>query len=202
MAYRDFTNKRLIEELGISFSDEDIFLNKKVTLVQPSAFLQENMKRAELSMLTTEKAICEHYISPILSEIMFNNLQRITLFSGEQLNVDKKKGLNGEIDFLFTLKTSLKEIQKPVFSITEAKIGKLTKSLPQATAQLYAAQKFNELENKPLIVVYGAVTDGKTWQFMKIQKQLVVYDIKTYYIDNLPLLLGTLQYLVDSICEI
>ena len=51
--------------------------------------------------------------------------------------------------------------------------------MPQATPQLYAAQKFNELENKPLIVVYGAVIDGKTWQFMKIEKQVVVYDIKT-----------------------
>jgi hypothetical protein len=64
--------------------------------------------------ITTEKAVCEYLISPILTEIQLRN-EGIVLFSGEQLNVDKKLNLNGEIDFLFTKATNHLSIESPIF---------------------------------------------------------------------------------------
>jgi hypothetical protein len=196
MAYRDFTIKKLTEELGLRFEEENMFEGKKIKPVTPSAFLQENMQRAKKIAVTTEKAISEHYISPILTEVKINNEEIIALFSGEQLNIDKSKGLNGEVDFMFTLSPKIKEIQAPIFSITEAKIGRLSKAFPQAISQMYGAYLFNILEKKELEIIYGAVTDGKTWQFIRLEKQVVYTDLETYYIDNLAMLLGILQHIV------
>ena len=124
MAYRDFTIKKLTEVLALKFEEENMFEDKQIKPVLPSAFLLENMQRAKKIALTTEKAIGEHYVSPILTEIKINNPEVIALFSGEQLNIDKSKGLNGEVDFMFTLSPKIKEIQAPIFfPLQKQKLG-------------------------------------------------------------------------------
>jgi hypothetical protein len=56
---------------------------------------------------------------------------------------------------------------------------------------------FNEKEGKPLKTVYGAVTDGKTWRFLKLEDNMLYTDLEILYLDNLPLLLDTLQWVID-----
>jgi hypothetical protein len=105
--------------------------------------------------------------------------------------------LNGEIDFLFTKASHSLGIEAPILCITEAKIGLIDRGIPQAAAQMYAVRLFNEKEGKSLKTVYGAVTDGKTWRFLKLENQTLYTDLTIYYLDNLPLLLGTLQWIID-----
>jgi hypothetical protein len=50
----------------------------------------------------SEKARSELIISPVLMEVRKILQQRISFFSGEELNVDESVGLNGTCDFLLS----------------------------------------------------------------------------------------------------
>lgn len=196
MAYRSFTAKQIHETLGLHIQRVTLFQDLLITPVAPSPRLQLVLATSLKMAITTEKAVSEYLVSPILTDIKINN-PSIELFSGEQLNVDSTRNLNGEIDFLFTKTPNFLAIEAPVFSIAEAKIGLIDKAIPQATAQMYGARLFNEMEGHPLDSIFGAVTDGKTWRFLKLENEILFVDENILYIDNLPLLLGTLQWIVD-----
>jgi hypothetical protein len=196
MAYRKFKAEDIESLLGLELKQTSLFDKAQVIGLEPSKRLKETLEISNRLAITTEKAVCEYLVSPILIEIQLRN-EGIILFSGEQLNVDKKRNLNGEIDFLFTKNTNHLSIKAPILCITEAKIGLIDKGIPQAAAQMYAVRLFNEREGKPLKIVYGAVTDGKTWRFLKLEDNMLYTDLEILYLDNLPLLLGTLQWVID-----
>jgi hypothetical protein len=45
---------------------------------------------------------------------------------------------------------------------------------------LSTAQRFNEQNATPLSPIYGAVTSGKLWQFLKLEEQTVTIDLDEY----------------------
>jgi hypothetical protein len=45
--------------------------------------------------------------------------------------------------------------------VIEAKQGELEKAVPQAAAQMYGAQIFNNNHNRPVEINYGVVSDGR-----------------------------------------
>ncbi len=196
MAYRKYTSAEIETKLGLEIRQAELFLDKQILGLEASKRLKETLTISNRLAITTEKAVCEYLVSPILIEIQLRN-EGIVLFSGEQLNVDRNRNLNGEIDFLFTKNTNHLSIKSPILCITEAKIGLIDKGIPQAAAQMYGVRLFNEKEGKPLKTVYGAVTDGKTWRFLKLENNIFYTDLEVLYLDNLPLLLGTLQWVID-----
>lgn len=196
MAYRKYTAPKIKSELGLDLKQADLFRNQNLPAVQASGRLLETLEAAQKMAITTEKAVCEQLIAPVLTEIKLRN-DDVVLFSGEQLNVDKSRNLNGEVDFLFTKSANYLTIESPILCITEAKIGLIDKGIPQAAAQMYAVHLFNEREGHPTPVTYGAVTDGRTWRFLKLEGQILYTDLKIIHLDNLPTLLGTLQWVID-----
>ncbi len=196
MAYRKYTAKLLEENWGLKFQKVNLFKDSIIPVMEASWLLSETIEISKKLALTTEKSVCEQLISPILVDIQLKN-PNINLFSGEKLNVDNKKKLNGEISFLLCNSSNFLEIESPILCITEAKIGLIDKGIPQAAAQMYGVRLFNEREGKPTPITYGAVTDGKTWRFLKLEGDILYADLEILYLDNLPLLLGTLQWLID-----
>jgi hypothetical protein len=194
MAYRKYTAPKIKSDLDLKQSD--LFSNLKLPIVEASRRLLETLEVSQKMAITTEKAVCEQLVAPILTEIKLQN-EDVVLFSGEQLNVDKRRNLNGEIDFLFAKTANYLTIESPILCITEAKIGLIDKGIPQAAAQMFAVRLFNEKEKKTTPIIYGAVTDGRTWRFLKLEKQILHTDLKIVHLDNLPLLLGTLQWIID-----
>lgn len=197
MAYKKYTAKEVDELLLLKLVEVDLFENQAIQLQTPSLRLSLNIEMAREMAITTKKAVSEYLVSPILSEIKIANKNKVTLFSGEQINVDRTRNLNGEVDFFFTKKTHSFGMKSPILCIAEAKIGLIDKGIPQAAAQMYAARLKNEQEGKPIPVIYGAVTDGKTWRFLKLEEQTLYTDYNILYLDNLQLLLGTLQWVID-----
>jgi hypothetical protein len=198
MAYRDFKMSDLISRFGIKQEMQiDLFNRDKVVRVESSAYLKMSMDRAELFELTTEKAISERLVSPILAEIKERNPMFVKLFSGEIINADFKQGLNGEIDFILTKHPESLDPRSPILCVTEAKIGRIQRHIPQAAAQMLGARVFNEKNGEPTNTVYGAVTDGKVWRFLKLENDSFFQDEKDIFINDLPLLLGVLQEIVD-----
>lgn len=47
---------------------------------------------------------------------------------------------------------------------------------------MLAASLFNEKEKIALSAIYGVVTTGNTWKFLKLENNSVYIDLKEYYI--------------------
>jgi hypothetical protein len=173
---------------------ESIDLFADTLEVQPSEFLQQTLKEnlALALAINTEKARSEMIIAPILIEIRKKMQGKISLFSGTEFNVDSSRGLNGTCDFLMSLDSEQLFIKAPVFAIVEAKKENVNGGLGQCIAEMLAAQIFNQQEGNNISVIYGAVTTGNIWKFLRLETNQVFIDLSEYLISNLSLILGIL----------
>ena len=202
MAYRDFKFSDLEEKLGIKQSQKKLFPELMKPL-KPSDWLTQTLNfYRENAVLTTEKAVSEAIVFPILQEIKSRNKNKLQLFSGEILEADKLKGLNGECDFIFTKEPNTVYLKAPIIQVTEAKKNDMSdpRSLSQTAAQMVGVRVFNKNNTKdkpPIETIYGACTNGYEWIFLKLEGQTVFVDTDRYNLVNLPQLLGILQTVVD-----
>ncbi len=195
-SYSSFTNSD-IKTLGINTISERLFI--KVPTQTPSASLLEILKAYQGLPLQSEKSKSEFLIAPIINEVRLKNPKKITFFSGCQLNVDAKRGLNGFCDFIISGKHNAVFVERPLIAIVEAKHNQaLLDAAPQCIAEMYAAQLVNEKDNHPQPVIFGAITNGSEWIFLKLEAMEVYVDTKSYYQNDLPSLLGVWQAIVDS----
>lgn len=57
---------------------------------------------------------------------------------------------------------------------------------------MIAARLFNQREGQPAEPIYGVVTTGTDWKFLKLVGQTVFIDITDYYIKEVAKILGIL----------
>lgn len=129
----------------------------------------------------SEKARSEAIIYPVLLELRRILNRNVSLFSGEDFNVDEAVGLNGICDFLISRSASVLEIEAPVVVIVEAKKTDLKSGFGQCIAEMVAAQRFNDAKEKLVTTIYGSVSNGIQWQFLKLEKQTVTIDLSVYH---------------------
>lgn len=63
---------------------------------------------------------------------------------------------------------------------------------------MYAARICNEENNTSQTTIWGCVTTGTDWQFLCLINQTIYVHLQLYYLNQVPELLGILQYIVDS----
>lgn len=194
MAYSDFTLSKFKKSFNIRI-DEEIDLFANVEPVQVSEKLITNLEEtAELALaINTEKARSEMIITPILLEVRRQANYQISLFSGTDFNVDAEKGLNGYCDFLISRSKEQLTINAPVVIIVEAKNENIKGGLGQCAAAMLAAQLFNQEEGNEIKTIYGAVTTGDIWKFLKLEGCDVFIDLNNYYIKEINKILGILS---------
>jgi hypothetical protein len=132
----------------------------------------------------SEKARSEYIIAPILAEIYEQTQERANLFSGVEFTVDESRGLAGFCDFIFTLAPRKIQIQAPVITVVEAKKEDILKGIPQCLAELVAAQIFNARADKPIDTLYGVITTGEVWKFLRLQGTNAVMDTDDYFLNQ------------------
>jgi RNase P/RNase MRP subunit POP5 len=187
MGYSNYKKIRtLIKKFSLDLEMSYLFPDVQPTA--PSAWLQESLAMTAFLPPTNEKAKSERIISPILAEVVRHYQQRVTLFSGEDLNINTQDDLSGECDFLFSLQKTKLYIDAPIISLAEAKDEDMEWGLAQCAAQMYGAMLFNEAENQPITCIYGCATDGIAWRFMKLENKLYTVDNKIY--TDIPEVLG------------
>jgi hypothetical protein len=145
----------------------------------------------------TEKARSEFIIAPILFELKKQLSDRISLFSGKEFNVDPERGLSGFCDFIISRSTEQLFIQSPVITIVEAKNDNIQSGLGQCIAEMIAAQIFNERRGNPIKNIYGVVTTGSIWKFLRLTQQRIEVDLDEYFINNVGKILGILRSFID-----
>lgn len=110
--------------------------------------------------------------------------ERVNLFSGVEFDVDQSRGLAGFCDFLFSISSLHREIQAPVVSIVEAKKENINIGIPQCFAELVAAQIFNEKAEQPIETLYGIVTSGTEWKFLRLRGTDAMIDTDDYFLNQ------------------
>ena len=148
--------------------------------------------------MNTEKARSEMIIAPILMEAVQLSKQPVSLFSGVSFDVDKDQGLNGACDYVLTNSYERIYISKPVVMVVEAKKEDIIAGLGQCVAAMVAARLFNEREGIGARVIFGAVTTGSIWRFLKLEEKTVEIDRLEYYLPQVGKILGILVSLINS----
>ena len=137
-------------------------------------------------------------ITPILLEVRRRANYPISLFSGIDFNVDVEKGLNGYCDFIISRSKEQLTINVPVVVIIEAKNENIKGGLGQCAAAMLAAQLFNQQEGNEIRKIYGAVTTGDIWKFLKLDENDIFIDLSNYYIKEIDKILGILSQSVQG----
>jgi len=194
MAYSDFTTLSKFKKAFNLRIDEESDLFVTVEPLQPSELLAATLaETVELALaINTEKARSEMIITPILLELRRRVNYQISLFSGSDFNVDLEKGLNGYCDFIISRFKEQLTINAPVAIIVEAKNENIKGGLGQCAAAMLAAQLFNQQEENDIQTIYGAVTTGDIWKFLKLEDADVCIDLSNYYIKDINKILGIL----------
>jgi hypothetical protein len=196
MAYRDFKMDDLKSKFGIKEIGKQLFDHSKIKQIEPSDKLKLDLEEANLISLSTEKAVSERRIAPVLAELAKINEDFIQLYSGE--NIKGENGLSGQIDFIIDCLPITMLPRKPYFIVVQSKIGFVFKGFDKATAQALGIRFFNQSNEKVFNqIVYAVVTDGQHWNVGKLENNYFYIDSEHFSIRNLPLLLGALQEIID-----
>jgi hypothetical protein len=193
MSYSEFSLDRAVKTFNLTTS-ERINLFADIVETECSSFLTQTLQyNVSLALaINTEKARSELIIAPILLELRRQLQDRISLFSGTEFNIAPELGLNGTCDFLISQDPELLFIRSPVVALVEAKKENINSGLGQCVAEMVAAQIFNEQEGNNIRTIYGVVTSGNIWKFLKLESQIVSIDAVEYYLQNIAKILGIL----------
>ena len=198
MSYSDFTLKKVKDEFGLNVvEDQDLF--SRISEIQISEYLSVTLNyNVPLAMAVgTEKARSEFIIANILLELRKILYNKISLFSGIILDVDKERGLTGFCDFIISKSQEQFYISAPIIAVVEAKNENLVGGLGQCIAEMYASSLFNQREGLNLPVIYGAVTTGNTWKFLRQEGDNVYIDLQEYHIANANKIIAILVEMVN-----
>ncbi len=197
MIYSDYSNLSILKKrLGIQHKTRNWLKNITFQTEMPSDHLKADIELAYHLPLSNEKARSESIISPILREVFRKN--KISFFSGYGFAVDNTKGLTGNCDYLFAARPELIEVEQPVFCLVEAKKGVVEEGYAQCAAEMYAAKLYNEQAGEQTDIIYGAVSNGHEWVFLKLENDTVLIDSQRLYIKELPAILGILQWIIEQ----
>ncbi|TAE32960.1 MAG: hypothetical protein EAZ91_03620 [Cytophagales bacterium] len=195
MAYSDFTLEKLKRDCGVGHTLKH-FMPIPRTVLIPSPELEQALSTSVELPLLTEKSKSEFLISPILHELYRLNDKRFTIYSGFSFDVSEQ--LYGYCDYLLGSEPTSLTVDAPIFCVVEAKNRGIEEGLGQCGAEMYGAWLFNRESGSPINAVYGSVTNGFDWVFLRYQGELLEIDLTRFTLNDLPELLGALQTVIDS----
>jgi hypothetical protein len=193
MAFGDFDLKRAVNTFGLTEErNTDLFAG--VEPLEPSEFLRIWLDEfAPLALgVNSEKARSEFIITPFLAETRRRVGGAVNVLPGVTFEVDKEQGLAGFCDFLIVRSAEIYYVQGPILAVVEAKREDLVSGLGQCAAEMVAIRLFNEREGTPIPAVFGCVTSGSIWRFLKLEGQALFIDQPEYYLRDAAKILGIL----------
>jgi hypothetical protein len=201
MAYKNFTLQKTVYEFQLTLLTEPLFEH-----IQPISMSERYMstlaKGLKIALPTgSEKVRNELLVMPILLELQDLNHEAISIHSGIALNVDRKRGLVGECDFLLSLSPIQAFVDTPIVALVEAKKQDVEAGLGQCAAQMVGARLLNQQRGKAITTIFGCVTTGDIWRFLKLVEERLVLDTEEYFILNVEEILGVFQTIINFFNE-
>jgi hypothetical protein len=199
VAYGEFTIAEVKAQFQLQIAEtEEYFAHFPPVAVSEllTNLLAENIPLAVA--ISTEKARSELIVVPVLLEVRRQVQRQVSLFSGVEFTVDPSRGLNGVCDYLLSLSPEQLTIEAPVVTIVEAKNDNLKSGLGQCMAEMVAARLFNQQKGRELPHIYGVVTTGSLWKFLRLEGSVVSLDLREYPISELGRVVGILMSMVRT----
>jgi hypothetical protein len=200
MAYNKFKIADLQDKLHLPVIKED-WLQKKLKLFSGDAVLMQVLNEAKKMYLGSEKARSELIVTPILQALYRQNVNKFSIFSGYEFNIDKNQGLNGFCDFILSSPANGFIVEVPTFFIVETKKTDIDdNAIAQCAAEMFAAQIFNERKGKSQKAIYGCVTSAYSWGFLKLENNIISIDpnYASLSFDNPYPVLSALQWIIEE----
>jgi hypothetical protein len=197
MPYSDFSLKTISTTLGVSVEPAELFPALAPIPVPP--WLRDMLDRGIRQVLLSEKARSEFIVVPILLACQELSPEKLAIYSGQRLDVDPGRGLVGECDFILAATAPVPDLRAPLVIIVEAKNNNVEGGVWQCLAQMVGVRIFNEQSGNSPPAVYGCVTNGEAWQFLRLVDQAAAIDLKRYYIDNVGGILAALSSIVGHV---
>lgn len=199
MPYSKFTLSKAVEDFQLTIFEEERFL-PKIPPVTPTLLLQDTLRETLpwAIAVSSEKARSEGIINPVLLEVRRQLKGEISVFSGEEFNVEPEAELTGYVDFLISRSSEQLYIKAPAVVLVEAKKEDLKPALGQCLAEMVAAQRFNQQKLQPISTIYGTVTSGTAWRFLKLEGQCASIDLTDYPLPPVEQILGFLIWMVQE----
>ncbi len=198
MPYSQFTLSKAKKAFELTIV-EGLRFFPEIESIYPSPRLASELEDLPWTIAVgSEKARSEAIVYPVLQEVrrIFN--RQISLFSGREFNVDSTCDLTGYVDFLISRSPEQLIIEAPVVVVTEAKKADLNEGLGQCLAEMVAAQRFNKTSDNIISTIYGTVSSGTQWRFMKLERQTVTIDLTDYSLPPVDQILGFLVWMVKG----
>jgi hypothetical protein len=194
MSYSQFSIETIEATFDITIT-EAVGIFADISPVEYSSFLAETLKKyVPLALaIATEKSRSGLILTPILVELKEQFQNKISLFSGREFNVSPEKGLTGFCDFLISKSPEQIIIKAPVVTLVEAKNDNIQSGLGQCIAEMVAAQLFNQQKGNEIETVYGSVTTGTNWKFLRLTGQIIEIDLNEYFLSDVGKILGILS---------
>lgn len=170
MAYSDFTIPQLKQKFHITLDEETALFDKVASVELPDTLTDILRRYLPLAVnLNTEKARSELIIAPFLAEFKLLYHEQISLFSGIDFTIDEAAGLKGRCDYILAQSPEQLVLTAPVCMLVEAKNENIIAGIPQCLAEMIAAQRFNAANGlPPKDPIYGVVTTGSLWRFLRL----------------------------------
>lgn len=199
MSYPEFTWSKAKQDFNLKTIEGERFFSE-VPIIQPSSLLQETLKRGVPWAIAVgnEKARSEAIINPILLEVKQILEGKISIFSGEEFNVEPEVGLNGTCDFLVSQSPEQIAVEAPVLVVVEAKKEDLKRGMGQCLAEMVAAQRFNRENQQAIPTTYGSVSTGTAWRFLKLEDSTVTVDLTDYPVPPVEQVLSILVWIASN----
>ena len=195
MSFADFTLESTEAAFGLTTQPGDLFPGLQPAVV-PS-WLRDLLHRGQqVAALVSEKARSEFLVVPILIAVHDLAPGPLSIYSGQRLDVDPARGLSGECGYILALTPPVARLKAPLVTVLEAKKGDVEAGLGQCVAQMVAARLFNERAGETIRQVFGCVTTGEVWQFLRLEGSTVTIDRIRLFIDNVGGILTTLQTMI------
>ena len=113
--------------------------------------------------------------------------------------MDPENDLTGVCDFLISLSPGQLLVDTPGIVLVEAKKEDLIGGLGQCVAEMIAAQRFNAERGNDIPRIYGTITSGTEWLFLKLERKSSLHvDLTIYQIAQCEKILGILTSMVDQ----
>ncbi len=166
MEYTDFTLESAEAILGVTTQPGNLFPGIQPALVP--TWLDQFLQRSRRLALMNGKARSEFLVSPILLAVREASGDSVSILSGQRLDIDAGRHLQGECDFLLTRSQPVPRLRAPIVAVVESMRNDIDGGLGKCVAQMVAAQLYNERAGQPLPTIYGCVTTGDIWQFLDL----------------------------------
>lgn len=195
MPYNEFTLERVEASFGLVTNPVELFPG--VASVPVPTWLAESLARGRrAAAMISEKARSEFLVAPILTAVRDLTDGPLTIFSGQRLDVDQGLSLVGECDYVIALTPPVPRLKAPLLTIMEAKRGDIELGLGQCAAQMVGARLFNERAGATGRSIVGCVTTGDDWQFLRLDGDELLLDLRRYYLSDLAQILGIFREVI------